>query len=1150
MSHHLVAILGPWLTRLLRPLRPRQSRRTSLASPRRDDAWAGLERLEDRVLYSVSPIGGDAVAPPSGLDGIAAIDAEREPWTDATASDGVISRAAEANVRRELVIVDAGTPDHEQLIDDLRARSRDGLELEVIVLDADRDGVEQITEVLGRSRGLDAVHIISHGQNAGVQLGNGWLDSESLAGYADQIAGWSDGLNADADLLIYGCDLASATSGTSFVEAMATLTGADVAASDDRTGIATLGGDWELEYATGAIETEVAVSDGLQQTWHAVLDETNPLWMSTKNSVGGGGQPGDDTWDKGDLVKMTGPGLQYGPGGTGGSFSEAFDIDLFAAGAKTNAVHYVTNGITIGGSGFQLQRGDILLSMEDTKTLTSTSVASDPGFTNNLTASKADVFVFRPDTPGDYSSGTFAMLLEDPSGNGKDVRAITLVEQDTTVGDADLSAGDFLFTYADGAVAQDILLFQTTDVGAGNTSGAVSVLLDGSDAGVAIGKDIFGLDLVERTTTVGGHTLQTGTLLLSLKDSTTVGSNGLAATKFDIISLDVSTTTLVAGAGNGSATAAIFFRGSDVAFDSGDEVLDAFTLTVGNNVPVVTPTGPNGSYTENEGPKVVDGGLSVDDVDHAFLQGATVSITSGYRSGEDILGFVDQLGITGHWDAVTGVLTLSGTASVADYEAALQSVTYENTSEDPSTVQREITFQVDDGDAVGDGVRAIDITSVNDTPTTTGIGNVNVDEDAGNTVVDLFGAFDDIEDLDGQLVYSIEGNTNAGLFSSFTIDAATGTLTLDYAADAFGTAQITIRAMDSEGAYVETVLTVVVDPENDAPILTTQPGAKVQQGSTVVITKEMLNVTDIDNTSGQIIYTITAAPGAGMVRLDGEVLGVGQAFTQADINAGRVTYELHASGEGFQFVVTDGSGGELAASEFEIEVVAPIVPPTLIPPPLLPIPKSPLVLTSETGPEAVETAVPESESATANIDPVYLAYLMRRHDEGQPASRRDAAGPEQFELADVERRATEARRAGTQSDVERILQMESEEVVETASEAITMAGRRAIEFVSKVGGSLWDELDEMSAGIQVSGSTPVAVAGSATFVFAGLSAGYVVAVIRGGYLASSLLSSMPAWRMVDPLPILDSLAGTDADQEDDESLASMIDRQRPGADDD
>ena len=71
---------------------------------------------------------------------------------------------------------------------------------------------------------------------------------------------------------------------------------------------------------------------------------------------------------------------------------------------------------------------------------------------------------------------------------------------------------------------------------------------------------------------------------------------------------------------------------------------------------------------------------------------ATVHITSGYASGEDLLEFTDANGITGSFNASNGKLTLTGSASVADYQSALRSVTYRNTSDNPSTANRTVTF--------------------------------------------------------------------------------------------------------------------------------------------------------------------------------------------------------------------------------------------------------------------------------------------------------------------------------------------------------------------------------------------------------------------------------------------------------------------------
>ena len=97
------------------------------------------------------------------------------------------------------------------------------------------------------------------------------LDLQTLVQRAAEIESWSHALTADADLLIYGCDIAATQAGEALVSGLAALTGADVAASDDTTGHASLGGDWDLEHRVGPIETNVAVSAAAQASWTAAL---------------------------------------------------------------------------------------------------------------------------------------------------------------------------------------------------------------------------------------------------------------------------------------------------------------------------------------------------------------------------------------------------------------------------------------------------------------------------------------------------------------------------------------------------------------------------------------------------------------------------------------------------------------------------------------------------------------------------------------------------------------------------------------------------------------------------------------------------------------------------------------------------------------
>ncbi|MEH2342364.1 MAG: FG-GAP-like repeat-containing protein [Nostoc sp.] len=141
-------------------------------------------------------------------------------------------------------------------------------------------------------------------------------------------------------------------------------------------------------------------------------------------------------------------------------------------------------------------------------------------------------------------------------------------------------------------------------------------------------------------------------------------------------------------------------------------------LTAVNDAPVTTATNTALTYTENESPTVIDSGITVTDADSTNLSSATVTITTGFAPTEDTLAFTNQNGITGTY--TNGVLTLTGTATVAQYQTALRSVTYQNSSDNPSTTPRTISFVVNDGSLNSTAkTRNINITAVNDAPVAT-----------------------------------------------------------------------------------------------------------------------------------------------------------------------------------------------------------------------------------------------------------------------------------------------------------------------------------------------------------------------------------------------------------------------------------------------
>ena len=125
-------------------------------------------------------------------------------------------------------------------------------------------------------------------------------------------------------------------------------------------------------------------------------------------------------------------------------------------------------------------------------------------------------------------------------------------------------------------------------------------------------------------------------------------------------------------------------------------------------------------HLENALPTGITGNLSVDDVDDTQIESATVSISNNYIAGEDQLTFTPQAGINGTF--ANGTLTLTGSASLTDYEAVIHSVTYNNTSANPSGATRTIEITVNDGDTDSISLsRDVEIIPVNDAPVQSGI---------------------------------------------------------------------------------------------------------------------------------------------------------------------------------------------------------------------------------------------------------------------------------------------------------------------------------------------------------------------------------------------------------------------------------------------
>ncbi|MBK5331810.1 MAG: tandem-95 repeat protein [Ilumatobacteraceae bacterium] len=224
-----------------------------------------------------------------------------------------------------------------------------------------------------------------------------------------------------------------------------------------------------------------------------------------------------------------------------------------------------------------------------------------------------------------------------------------------------------------------------------------------------------------------------------------------------------------------------------VTFIAGDGILNSNTasgtiaVTAISDAPVLTATVATLAYTENASP-LLDPAITVTDPDSANLVSATVTMTAAYVSGEDALIFVNQNGITGAWNPVTGVLSLSGSSTVANYQTALRSVTYNDNSHTPSAAIRTVTFVANDGGLDSNiASRTITVTAVNDAPVNGVPGSQTVARSAVKVFSTANGNLISISDVDAgastvrvQLV-SVQGTTTLSGIGGLTFTVGDGT---------------------------------------------------------------------------------------------------------------------------------------------------------------------------------------------------------------------------------------------------------------------------------------------------------------------------------------------------------------------------------------
>ncbi|MEP2770578.1 MAG: gliding motility-associated C-terminal domain-containing protein [Fulvivirga sp.] len=236
--------------------------------------------------------------------------------------------------------------------------------------------------------------------------------------------------------------------------------------------------------------------------------------------------------------------------------------------------------------------------------------------------------------------------------------------------------------------------------------------------------------------------------------------------------------------------------------DGFQEPIATISVLPVNDAPVLSSSnmGTSVDYTQNATGIAIDSQLTVADVDNMTLVSASITINN-FATGDTLL-FSDQNGISGSF--ADGTLNLVGQSSIADYEAALQSIRFETTNEPGS---KTVVFVVNDG-SDDSNVYSRDITiientnqppEVNTTPATTQVGST--------VIIDLCQIISDPDNDYNELTISVL-STSSGATTS--INGCE--LSIDYSGTTFsGQDNVVIEACDPSGSCDQNTLTIQVE---------------------------------------------------------------------------------------------------------------------------------------------------------------------------------------------------------------------------------------------------------------------------------------------------------------------------------------------------
>ena len=354
----------------------------------------------------------------------------------------------------------------------------------------------------------------------------------------------------------------------------------------------------------------------------------------------------------------------------------------------------------------------------------------------------------------------------------------------------------------------------------------------------------------------------------------------------------------------------------------------ALSLDADNSSNATTPGGYATTFTEDGGVvAIADADATLTDADNTNMESATITLTNRPEGADESLSIPAVTGISvTAYDPNTGVLELTGTATIAAYLEAIKQVTYENASQDPTTDNRLIDVVFYDGEANSNTARAtINIVSENDAPVADSQ-PLTAEEASEDNPLDL-DAPTDVDDTD--LTITITGLPTIG-----TVTLANGSEVAD--GQEITETQLTGLLYDAPAAYNGTdavgsftykvedgvnestgTVAITLNAINDCAHRIQRSGHHPGRYY-IYVFKASDFQNDYADEEGDDFgnIQITALPAVGELVLNGVVIDaadLNQVVSKADLDAGKLTYDPATNGNGapytsFKFQVADDQG--------------------------------------------------------------------------------------------------------------------------------------------------------------------------------------------------------------------------------------------------